>query len=166
MTVPRDNTRTAAMHEEFFVRAMHARVEGSALSANEQSEVESHFAACDACASRYRQLEGSLRQLKQVNAVAGQMLVRETQTRVRARARRLEHNRERALPLRIAAAAALGWSVVSTPLLWGAMHSLSHYFNAPTYVWEGGFFFGWLAPTALIGVAAISRKGLAAHQGS
>jgi len=150
-----------ALHEEFFVRAMHARIEGAPLDANEQAEVEAHFAACEPCASRYQQMEGSLRRLKQVNAVAGQSLVRETQMRVRARARRLEHNRERALPLRIAAAAALGWSVVSTPLLWGAMHSLSHYFNAPAYVWEGGFFFGWLAPTALIGVAAISRRGLA-----
>jgi hypothetical protein len=144
-------------HDHAKTLLMQQRVEG--LSHEDGLWLESHIAGCDDCAAAAFDLSETLQQARSeaLSITASAALVRSTQLKVRARARELNRQRERMMPVWMFAAMALGWTVVSTPLLWEGFSWLGAKFHAPTMVWQTGLLFSWLTPTALIGAAALTR---------
>jgi hypothetical protein len=145
-------------HERAQTLLMQQRVEG--VSNEDSLWLESHLAGCEDCVQQAFALAEAMQQARSeaLQITASAALVRSTQSRVRARARQLEWQRERMLPVWMAAAMALGWTVVSTPLLWEGFSWLGNLTHAPAILWQSGFIFSWLTPTALIGAAALSRR--------
>lgn len=145
-------------HDRAYTLFMQNLVEPASLGEDEIQWLEAHLGGCGTCATRCLDVASGLKEMRSPGVVATTDLVRRTQSRVHAKARELDRRRERAVPLKIAAAAALGWMLVSTPLLWEGFARIGGRFNVPGPVWESGFVFTWLAPTAFVAVAALSNR--------
>ncbi len=148
----------AREHERANTLLMQQRVEG--VSHEDGLWLESHLAGCDDCAAQALDLSEVLQQARTeaLSVTASPALVRSTQLKVRARARELNRRRERMMPVWMFAAMALGWTVISTPLLWEGFSWLGNQFHTPAMLWQSGFIFSWITPTALIAAAALTRR--------
>ncbi|HUQ49553.1 MAG TPA: hypothetical protein VM056_02475 [Terriglobales bacterium] len=139
---------------------MQSRAERMQRSNEQESWLESHLSACEACTCKMESLRTSLQDLHafSANIAASSSLVRSTQMRVRMRARELKKQDELMQPLWIAAILAFAWAGGTMPLLWMGFQWLGKTNNLPDMIWVSGFLIMSLMPGAVVGTIALARN--------
>lgn len=150
----------ANIHSRVREIMLQSRAERGCRTADEENLLQSHLAACAACALQMEAIQTSLREVQAVSVsiAASSALVRSTQLRVRARARELKKQDEFMQPLWIAAVLAFLWAGGSMPFLWQGFQWLGHSNNLPGMVWVSGFVVMSLMPAAAVGTIALARN--------
>lgn len=123
------------------------------LSEQEEQFLQTHLSECEPCSGQSEAIKNVTREMRGSSVYANPTMVRATQMRVRARAAELRQQQETARPLWISSALALGWAVVSMPVLWQGFAWLGHTTRMPDLLWQSGF--GVMALSPLTAVATI-----------
>lgn len=128
------------------------------LSAEENTFLEGHLSSCPPCTERFQEIQNAVREMHNDIVYANPSMVRATQIRVRERAEQLRRQQETMRPLWISSALALGWAVVSMPLLWQGFAWLGHITHSPDVVWQTGFAVMALAPITAVGTIGLASR--------
>jgi hypothetical protein len=124
------------------------------------NSVEAHVNQCSGCKAFAAQvIKADI--VKQVNhrILAGQLLVRHTQLRVRQRAEEIREYRERMWPVWLSSAMAGVWGLASIPFVWQGAEWLGKNAQAPAYVWQPAAVLAWFMPMGLMTAFALYMKG-------
>jgi hypothetical protein len=70
----------------------------------------------------------------------------------------MQEQRQRALPLWIAAAFFSVWAVVTTPLAWSAFERVGRSLRVSDAIWQFGFVMWWFVPASVVAVVAVWRR--------
>jgi anti-sigma factor RsiW len=124
------------------------RVEG--VPAAELRWLEEHLDACNECSNEAKALDFAIRSLRSLNMSARPEVVRRTSLAVRRRAKQMRDERERVMPLWIAAAVSSIWMIVTAPYTWQAFAWLGRLFHVPNAIWELGFLTWWFLPATVL----------------
>lgn len=120
--------------------------------------LQSHMAACSSCSERSTAIKDAVHEMRNDVVYANPAMVRATQMRLRARAEEMRRQRESMRPLWISSALALGWAVLSMPLLWQGFAWLGHTVHIPDIVWQSGFGIMALSPITAVGTIGIASR--------
>ena len=140
-------------------RALELLLRYDAERADKDSDfLRSHLAACPACSESSTAINDAVRQMRSDVVYANPTMVRATQLKVRARAEEMRRQRESMRSLWISSALALGWAVLSMPLLWQGFAWLGHTIHIPDIVWQSGFGIMALTPLTAVGTVGIASR--------
>jgi predicted anti-sigma-YlaC factor YlaD len=128
------------------------------LSDRDSDFLQHHLANCSGCSDQSQLINSTVHEMRSDVVYADPAMVRATQMRVRARAAEMRRQQETMRPLWISSALALGWAVVSMPLLWQGFAWFGGINHVPDMIWQTGFGVMALAP-----LAAVGTVGLASH---
>jgi hypothetical protein len=128
------------------------------LSEQEEQFLQMHLDTCEPCTAQSDAINALTREMRGTSVYANPKMVRATQMRVRARAAEMRQQQDTMRPLWISSALALGWAVVSMPVLWQGFAWLGHTTRLPDLVWQSGFGIMALAP-----ITAVATIGLASR---
>ena len=136
-----------------------------ALSAAQQSQLESHLEECPACRDYAEAAGGVIRALRSVPLAADSRLVRATQMRVRFHAERLRQTQER-IWLTAVVCVGVGFSAALTaPLLWRLFAWIGEWAGIPGAVWQTAFVIFGIAPAMVVSVLFLARGTHLADEG-
>jgi anti-sigma factor RsiW len=130
----------------------------SELAEKDANFLSSHLTSCPSCSEQSTKIENLVREMRNDVFYARPSMVRATQMRVRERAEEMRHQRESMRPLWISSALALGWAVLSMPLLWQGFAWLGHTTHIPDIVWQSGFGIMALTPITAVGTIGIASR--------
>jgi hypothetical protein len=129
------------------------------VSADEQSWIEAHIAACEECSNYHTETKSLVNVTRQSPVFANRAMVRSTQLRVRARAAEMQAAENRMNPVWITCAVAILWMLVSGPALWEGMQWLSAHGYLSAMAWQAFFGVAMATPAAAVaGVALWTRN--------
>lgn len=131
---------------------------GLEISDRDSEFLQSHIASCPSCFEQSQTINSAVNEMRSAITYANPSMVRATQMRVRARAAELRQQQETLRPLWISSALALGWAMVSMPLLWQGFSWLGHTIHMPELVWQTGFGIMALAPITAVGTIGLASK--------
>ena len=131
---------------------------GVDISDRDSDFLQSHVAACPACSEQSQTINNAVHDMRNDIVYANPVMVRATQMRVRERAAEMRQQRETMRPLWLASALALGWAVVSMPLLWQGFAWFGGANHVPDLVWQTGFTVMALAPITAVGTIGLASR--------
>ena len=131
---------------------------GTELNESDSRFLESHIASCLSCQERSNPIDSAVHQMRSAVVYADPVMVRATQMRVRERAAEMRRQQESMRPLWISSALALGWAVLSMPLLWQGFAWLGHTVHMPDIVWQSGFGIMALTPLMAVGTVGVASR--------
>jgi hypothetical protein len=120
--------------------------------------LQSHVTSCPSCSERSNTINNAVHEMRSAVTYANPAMVRATQMRVRARAAELRQQQETMRPLWISSALALGWAVLSMPVLWQGFSWLGHTTRMPDLMWQTGFGIMALAPITVVGTIGLASR--------
>jgi hypothetical protein len=128
------------------------------LNENDSVFLQSHLGICYACSEQSSAIDSARNEMRSDVVYAQPAMVRATQMRVRERAAELRQQQETMRPLWISSALALGWAVLSMPLLWQGFAWLGRVNHVPDIVWQTGFGIMALAPLTAVGTIGLASR--------
>ena len=131
---------------------------GLELSERDSGFLQRHLATCPGCSDQSQLINNTVHVMRSDVVYAYPAMVRATQMRVRARAAEMRQQQEAMRPLWISSALALGWAVVSMPLLWQGFAWFGGINHLPDLVWQTGFSVMALAPLAAVGTVGLASR--------
>jgi hypothetical protein len=124
------------------------------IQAEELQWLHVHLAGCSECSNEANALILSIASLRALRVSVPVDTVRRTSLAVQRRAEELREQREKAVPLWIAAVTSSSWAVLTTPYLWSAFAWLGRQFQVPDMMWRAGFLMWWFLPATVLGAVA------------
>jgi hypothetical protein len=131
---------------------------GLELNEKESDFLQSHLGVCSSCSGQSNTINNTIQEMRSSVMYANPAMVRATQMRVRARAAEMRLQQETMRPLWISSALALGWAVLSMPLLWQGFAWLGHTTHMPQLIWQSGFGIMALAPITAVGTIGLASR--------
>jgi anti-sigma factor RsiW len=132
------------------------RVEG--IAAAEEEWLEDHLTHCDACSDAAQALAVAIDAVRSFSVMAQPDAVRRVSAAVRLRAEQMRQERERAIPIWIAAAMSTALAILTTPYTWAAFAWLGRLLQVPDVTWQVGFLMWWFLPATVVGAVAARRR--------
>src|SRR5438874_2611002 len=131
---------------------------GLELSGRDTDFLQSHLAKCSSCYEQSQTINNAVLEMRSDVVYANPVMVRATQMRVRERAAEMHQQQETMRPLWISSALALGWAVLSMPLLWQGFAWFGGINHLPDLVWQTGFGIMALAPITAVGTIGMASR--------
>jgi hypothetical protein len=132
------------------------RVEG--IPAVEDQWLEDHLAHCDACSSAAQALTDAVNAVRSFSVTARPETVRRASAAVRLRAEQIRLERERTIPIWIAAAMSAALAILTTPYTWAVFAWMGRLVHVPDIAWQVGFLMWWFLPATVVGAVAARRR--------
>jgi hypothetical protein len=132
------------------------RIEG--VSSAEETWLDDHLAQCDECSKEAHALALAINSLRTFSVTARPDAVRRASAAVRARAEQIRQQRERAVPIWIAAAMSSAVAILTTPYTWAVFAWLGRLLQVSDITWQVGFLMWWFLPATLAGAIAARRQ--------
>jgi anti-sigma factor RsiW len=132
-----------------------ARVEG--LSAEDSRWLNAHLSGCSFCAAEAAAWDKAIGSVRRFAHMAPAGAAGRASSAVRRRAEQLREQKERALPLWIAAVTSGVLAIVTTPYVWSLLFRFGQVFGVPDALGPVAFLMWWFLPATLLGVAIMLR---------
>jgi len=132
------------------------RIEG--ISSAEETWLDDHLAQCDECSKEAHALALAINSLRSFSVTARPDAVRRASAAVRVRAEQIRQQRERAVPIWIAAAMSSALAILTTPYTWAVFAWLGRLLQVSDIAWQFGFFMWWFMPTTVVAAVAARRQ--------
>ena len=132
------------------------RVEG--IAEIEEQWLEDHLAHCDACSNAAQALTHAINAVRSFSVTARPEAVRRASVAVRLRAEQIRQERERTIPIWIAAAMSAALAILTTPYTWAAFAWLGRLLQVPDITWQVGFLMWWFLPATVVGAVVARRR--------
>ena len=124
------------------------------LTESEQTWLDKHLESCAGCAAEIESREALLQSMRAMPVLADQLLVLNTQLRVRECCVRMRLRETRLAPVWISCILASAWMIFSTPYLWETFDALGHWLRIPDLLWQMGFLITWFMPAVTGAIVA------------
>ena len=132
------------------------RIEG--ISPIEETWLDDHLAQCDDCSKEADTLALAINSLRAFSVTARPEAVRRASASVRMRAEQRRLERERAVPIWIAAAVSSALAIFTTPYTWAVFAWLGRLLQVSDIAWQLGFFMWWFLPATVVAAIAARQK--------
>lgn len=132
------------------------RVEG--IPEVQEQWLEDHLAHCDACSSAAQALTDAITAVRSFSVTARPEAVRRASAAVRLRAEQMRQERERTIPIWIAAAMSAALAILTTPYTWAAFAWMGRLLHVSDIAWQVGFLMWWFLPATIVGAVAARRR--------
>lgn len=132
------------------------RIEG--ISSAEETWLDDHLAQCDECSKQAHALALAINSLRTFRVTARPDALRRACAAVRLRAEQRRQERERAVPLWIAAAMSIALAILTTPYTWAVFAWFGRMLQVSDITWQLGFFMWWFLPTTVVAAVAARQK--------
>jgi anti-sigma factor RsiW len=128
------------------------------ISPAEETWLDDHLAHCDDCSKEAHTLALAINSLRAFSVTARPEAVRRASAAVRMRAEQRRQERQRAVPIWIAAVMSSALAIFTTPYTWAAFAWLGRLLQVSDAAWELGFFMWWFLPASVVAAVAARQK--------
>ena len=132
------------------------RIEG--ISSVEETWLDDHLAQCDECSTEANSLALAINSLRAFSVTARPEAVRRASAAIRMRAEQRQQERQRAIPIWIAAAMSVALAIVTTPYTWAVFAWLGRILQVSDIAWQLGFLVWWFLPASVVAAVAGRQK--------
>ena len=138
------------------------RIEGIAPA--EEKWLDDHLTHCDACSNAAQSLAVAIDAVRSFSVTARPEAVRRASAAVRLRAEQMRHERERTIPIWIAAAMSAALAILTTPYTWAAFAWVGRLLQVSDITWQVGFLMWWFLPATVAGAVAARRRTVSTQE--
>ena len=139
------------------------RIEG--ISPAEETWLDDHLGQCDECSREAHTLALAINSLRGFSVTARPEAVRRASAAVRMRAEQRQQERQRAIPIWIAALMSVALAVFTTPYTWAVFAWLGRLLQVSDITWQLGFFMWWFLPASVV-AAIVARQKIVSNRES
>lgn len=132
------------------------RIEG--ISPIEETWLDDHLTQCDDCSKEADTLAFAINSLRTFSVTARPEAVRRASAAIRMRAEQRQHERQRAIPIWIAAAMSVALAIFTTPYTWAVFAWLGRMLQVSDIAWQLGFLMWWFLPASVVAAVAARQK--------
>jgi predicted anti-sigma-YlaC factor YlaD len=132
------------------------RIEG--ISPIEETWLDDHLAQCDDCSKEADTLALAINSLRTFSVTARPEAVRRASAAIRMRAEQRQQERQRAIPIWIAAVMSVALAIFTTPYTWAVFAWLGRILQVSDIAWQLGFLMWWFLPASVVAAVAARQK--------